>query len=372
MTNPRAFRPVSLEGMEDRVLLSTFGRPALAEVASIESGRSSLASRIASRLPAASEVENVPTSATVLVDGRLPWNVSGIARLTFTVYASETGGEILFQETQRVVIRHGTFQVRLGADTPGGLPSSLASENDSLYMAVARVFRPDRELGPRTPIAASAFTLEPGPPGPEGPAGPQGPSGPEGPQGPVGPDGPQGEQGPVGPEGPQGEQGPVGPEGPQGNPGPVGPEGPQGVPGPMGPSGVIQSYYVSGVSQTPTSTVAFLGPSQTFDAEAGQSVFISASVELGTGLSLGEGALTLGIGVIEPGNLTGTPTYITPFNALSESPFSRDIYTLSAIFAITTSGEYTFGMAGASIAPNWQGGFAASTTILVFQPGPMT
>ncbi|WP_261343918.1 collagen-like protein [Tautonia marina] len=371
MANTRAFRPRSVEGLEDRVLLSTFGRAVPAEVASIEPNRPSLASRIAARLSTASEVQSVPTSSTVLVDGRLPWNVSGVARLTFTVYASETSDEILFQETQRVVIRHGAYQVRLGAETPGGIPSSLATENDSLYMAAARVFRPNRELGPRTPIAASAFSLEPGPPGPEGPPGPVGPEGPQGEQGPVGPEGPQGDQGPVGPEGPQGEAGPIGPEGPQGEQGPVGPEGPQGVPGPMGPSGVIQAFYLPGISQTPTFDVAFLSPAQNVFVEAGQAVYVSASIELGTGLSLGEGALTLGIGVIEPDTVSGLPTLITPFNSIAQSPLSREIYTLSALYTVVETGVYSFGMAGNSAAPNWLGGFAAATTVLVIQPGSM-
>ena len=328
MKKSRSFRPTSLEGMEHRVLLSGMGRPFLAEVAALELGQRSLPTR-AEQLRARIATSEVPTSETVLIQGRLPQNVWGVGRLTFTVYSSESGGDPLFQETQRVVIRHGVYQVRLGAETPGGLPTSLPEENDSLYVAVARSAHPHRELGPRIALAASAFTL--------------------------------GRLGPPGPPGPHGEPGP------QGEPGPEGPTGPQGEQGIPGPSGVLQAYHESGSSVAPSITRQFLGPEIEVFLEAGQGVFISTSIELGTGLLLGSFGMTLGVGVVTPSHGVNPPDYLTPFESLVEPPFEREIYTLSGVYIAQETGFHTFGMAGESFFPNWVGGFAASTSVLVFQ-----
>src|SRR5699024_2214239 len=81
-----ATRPIAFDAMEDRVLLSARGRPDLAEVAPRLAGRLA-AARGPDLSAASSQLAGVPTSSTVLMDGRLPVHAWCAPRLTFTVYA---------------------------------------------------------------------------------------------------------------------------------------------------------------------------------------------------------------------------------------------------------------------------------------------
>jgi hypothetical protein len=85
--------------------------------------------------------------------------------------------------------------------------SRLASQFDSMSVAIAPYSDGSGTPGARGPV---------GPQGPAGPAGPAGPQGLAGAMGPAGPAGPAGAAGPAGPAGAQGLMGPQGPAGPQG------------------------------------------------------------------------------------------------------------------------------------------------------------
>lgn len=208
--------------------------------------------------------------------------ISGMQQLTFSIYASDTGGTPLWTETQTVQVTRGYFAVNLGLATP--IPTTVF---DGTVRYVGLAVGTDPEMTPRQTLgsvpyafvagdvsgdihprslvingqtvidATGAWTGSPaglqGPAGPQGATGPQGPQGPQGPfGGPTGPTGPQGAPGATGPQGVPGPLGPTGPMGPQGVAGATGATGPQGIPGQLGPTGATGPQGPIGPSGGPT------------------------------------------------------------------------------------------------------------------------
>jgi hypothetical protein len=140
--------------------------------------------------------------------------VNGMVSMTFSLYAADTGGTVLWTETQSVQVVAGYFTVQLGASTP--LTPSLFAAGTARYIgfqigsdpemtpreqlgsvpysftswdAVGDLHPLTVSVGGHTVIDASGNWVGPatGLQGPAGPAGPQGNAGAQGPQGPQGP-----------------------------------------------------------------------------------------------------------------------------------------------------------------------------------------
>jgi hypothetical protein len=79
--------------------------------------------------------------------------VNGEANLTFTLYAVESGGTALYQETQTLVVRYGNVSAEIGIVEPIDL--SLFRDNADLYVGVAVEDEP--ELSPRLRLAARPY-----------------------------------------------------------------------------------------------------------------------------------------------------------------------------------------------------------------------
>jgi hypothetical protein len=80
--------------------------------------------------------------------------------VTFAIYADETGGSPLWQETQNVLIAsNGHYDVLLGAATrPDGLPRELFASGDAHWLAV-HVERPGEPDPPRVPLTSVPYAL---------------------------------------------------------------------------------------------------------------------------------------------------------------------------------------------------------------------
>jgi hypothetical protein len=176
-----------------------------------------------------------------------------------------------------------------------------------------------------------------------------------------------------GPPGPPGPQGPAGPQGPQGNTGSTGPQGNQGPVGLPGPSGIVGSGFAQGGSGVPiNSGEQFVSPLVTVTVVAGQSVFVSASVDV-----VGSFANPTDVQFLEfwvaflP--IGGTLTNVNPapqgFTMTGTSGGFASI-SLSAVIRGLDSGTYQVGLAGKQLAAsNSQTTASAgtgSTSALVF------
>ncbi len=192
--------------------------------------------------------------------------LDGSYKFDFGLYDMETGGNLLWSESQETVsVDQGIFHILLGANFPieldfdgtYWLEISVDEENlfpRQLLTSVGQAYQAedvyDQNINPRSVSiisygevinAAGEWVGEPtGLYGPTGPAGERGPTGPQGDTGLTGPAGAQGDTGLKGPTGPQGDTGITGPTGAQGDTGitgSTGPTGPQGDTGPSGPQG---------------------------------------------------------------------------------------------------------------------------------------
>lgn len=214
--------------------------------------------------------------------------------MTFSLFATLTGGAPLWSESQSVTVTGGVFNVVLGAGTlAGGTPLANLAFNIPYFLEVSVA---SETLSPRSVLSASPYALHavsadgvstgatiggsqitgsitsatipvaqvigtvPGPQGPVGPTGPQGPAGA------TGPTGLTGATGPAGPIGSTGVAGPTGPTGATGAastvPGPAGPIGPTGATGPAGPIGLTGATGATGAVSTvpgPTGPIGLTG-----------------------------------------------------------------------------------------------------------------
>ena len=166
--------------------------------------------------------------------------VTGSQALTFSVYASLTGGSALWTETSTITFDDGYFLVELGAVTPFG---ATVFDGSTRYIGIT--VGSDPEMTPRGTIGSVPYALmasdatgdihptsvtvggvtvidgtgkwvgpSTGMAGPIGPTGATGPAGAAGPKGAVGPAGAAGVAGPTGPAGATGADGAVGATGP--------------------------------------------------------------------------------------------------------------------------------------------------------------
>lgn len=246
--------------------------------------------------------------ATIHHQGRLlhadGTSVDGATAFRFALYA--TDGELLYEETQNVVLRDGYYNAYIGDVTQLDV-ELFAASGVSLGVTIGD----DEELSPRTRLASTPYALlaadvvgdihpasvsvngllvinqdgewvgpAAGIIGPMGPLGPMGPAGPAGlkgdqgnpgapgaagPAGPAGPSGPKGDQGNQGSIGAMGPAGPAGPKGDQGNQGLIGDMGPAGPAGPAGPSGAVGPAGTTGPkgdqgNAGPAGTMGLPGP----------------------------------------------------------------------------------------------------------------
>ena len=101
-------------------------------------------------------------SHVIRLSGTLPKSTgapSPTETITFAIYAEETGGTPLWQETQTVTVdRTGAYNALLGSTTPDGLPLELFSTKAARWLAV-RVERPGEVDQPRVLIASVPYAL---------------------------------------------------------------------------------------------------------------------------------------------------------------------------------------------------------------------
>ena len=193
--------------------------------------------------------------------------VTGTRQMIFRMYAANSGGTALWNETQTSVsITNGLFKTELGSVR--GFPTNLF-DGKKLYLGIQ--IGSEAEMTPRLVVTAQAYSqlaqdavdvknrdIHPRSVAigattvidhtgmwvgsPTGLRGPQGPKGDTGFQGPTGPKGAKGDTGATGPRGPTGPQGVRGFTGPMGPTGPTGPRGPQGSMSPITGNSSIASY----------------------------------------------------------------------------------------------------------------------------------
>ena len=87
---------------------------------------------------------------------------TGTLPLTFSIYSSPDSQSALWQETQSVTLdEHSRYSVQLGSATPEGVPSSLFTANDSLWLGVAPTGsgEPDQ---PRVRLVSVPYALKAG------------------------------------------------------------------------------------------------------------------------------------------------------------------------------------------------------------------
>jgi Chaperone of endosialidase len=84
---------------------------------------------------------------------------AAVETITFSVYAEESGGAPLFQETQNVVLGEGgQYAVLLGATVPDGLPSDLFASGEARWLAI-HVERAGETEQPRLRLASVPYAL---------------------------------------------------------------------------------------------------------------------------------------------------------------------------------------------------------------------
>jgi hypothetical protein len=238
---------------------------------------------------------------------------------------------------------------------------------------------------------------QPGPVGPKGDTGPAGPAGPAGPKGdtgapgavgaqgavgatgPIGPKGDpgaKGDTGATGPAGPQGAKGDTGatgaqgPQGPAGATGPQGPAGPQGAQGPQGPAGSSGAVSVGtrrSQTVTPTTTLAYLSPALSVTVAVGQTVLVSAQINIGTSVAGGASGLRLWI-CYQPSG--GAITQAHPGDWIEGQTVQNTLITYPITDTISglPAGSYTVGICGSQVTTvtnNWNSEDWAYTTAQV-------
>src|SRR6516165_2258484 len=108
-----------------------------------------------------------PTAKTSLprvirIAGTLPTTIgapSPTETITFAIYAEETGGTPIWQETQAVIVdRTGAYNALLGATVPDGLPLEIFTTNDARWLSI-HLEGANALDQPRVLIASVAYAL---------------------------------------------------------------------------------------------------------------------------------------------------------------------------------------------------------------------
>ena len=179
--------------------------------------------------------------STLTEQGRLfdaagaPLNIA--TSITFSIYATATGGAPLWTETQTLTLDDGYFSLALGSATPFnqglfdvstlylGMKAGEDPERRAMLMSAPYAVAAQDAVGDSHPMSVSVNgqVLIDGtgawmgrPAGPQGPMGLMGPAGATGPIGPEGPAGALGRTGPTGAAAAPGQMGPAGAAGPTG------------------------------------------------------------------------------------------------------------------------------------------------------------
>ena len=86
--------------------------------------------------------------------------VSGVASVTFAIYAEQDGGSALWTETQNVLAdSNGHFNALLGTATTGGFPSELFSTGQSRWLGITIARQPEM---PRVMLASVPYAMKAG------------------------------------------------------------------------------------------------------------------------------------------------------------------------------------------------------------------
>jgi hypothetical protein len=86
--------------------------------------------------------------------------VSGVASVTFAIYAEQDGGPALWSETQNVLAdSNGHFNALLGTATTGGFPSELFSTGQSRWLGITIARQPEM---PRVMLASVPYAMKAG------------------------------------------------------------------------------------------------------------------------------------------------------------------------------------------------------------------
>ena len=98
----------------------------------------------------------------IRIAGTLPMPVgapSSTETVTFAIYADETGGTPIWQETQTVIVdRTGAYNALLGATVPDGLPLEIFTTNDARWLSI-HLEGANALDQPRVLIASVAYAL---------------------------------------------------------------------------------------------------------------------------------------------------------------------------------------------------------------------
>jgi hypothetical protein len=98
-----------------------------------------------------------PNSQVPAFTGSMPGQPDGPVAVRLRLFDTNSGGTLLFEETQTVMVASQTFTVRTGDATAGGVPATLFRDNNSLWIAFALDSAPDTEIGPRTAITSGGY-----------------------------------------------------------------------------------------------------------------------------------------------------------------------------------------------------------------------
>jgi hypothetical protein len=128
----------------------------------LRAGAQSADARETGSTPAAAALTSVPR--LVQFNGTLKDTavrpVSGVASVTFSIYADQDGGSPLWTETQNVLAdSNGHFASLLGTATTGGFPSELFSTGQSRWLGVTIARSPEM---PRVMLASVPYAMKAG------------------------------------------------------------------------------------------------------------------------------------------------------------------------------------------------------------------
>jgi hypothetical protein len=85
-------------------------------------------------------------------------SVSGVASVTFAIYAEQDGGSALWTETQNVIAdSNGHYSALLGGATPAGMPAELFGTGQSRWLGVTIARQPEM---PRVLLASVPYALK--------------------------------------------------------------------------------------------------------------------------------------------------------------------------------------------------------------------
>ena len=114
--------------------------------------------RTAGQSAVQTSVPRLVQSAGILKDAARP--VSGVASVTFAIYAEQDGGASLWSETQNVLAdSNGHYSALLGTSTAGGFPSELFGTGESRWLGVTIAHQPEM---PRVLMASVPYALKAG------------------------------------------------------------------------------------------------------------------------------------------------------------------------------------------------------------------